>query len=452
MRAEVNMVSELTIDERDRLVKRDEDSFFDRKSRRIQPAKLSKTLSAFANTDGGELVVGIEDDGSWDGFASIEEANDLHNTVATVLAPGYYGIEYLKSPGDSGIVVLILIRRSPGVCSTAAGEVYVRRGAASVRIKDGELEALRRAKGVVSFENQGLVFPVFEISNAEKCLEFCLTIIPVVEPEIFLRKQNLVNSEGNPTVAGTLLYHEEPQVHLPKAGVKIYRYKTDSLPERRYLDGTPETIDGPLYDQIAAAVRRTTEIVDSIPIMTGGGMRQIQYPPETLHEILTNAVLHRDYWINDDVHVRIFDNRIEVESPGRLPAHVTPRNILDERFARNPSIVRLINRFPNPPNMDVGEGLNTAFKAMEALRLQPPEIRETSDRVVVTVRHESLASPQKAIMDYVKKEGSINNPEARKVTGIDQERTIRRLFESLVSANELVRKGLGRGTRYFLPE
>jgi ATP-dependent DNA helicase RecG len=65
------------------------------------------------------------------------------------------------------------------------------------------------------------------------------------------------------------------------------------------------------------------------------------------------------------VHIRIFDNRIDVESPGRLPAHITPENILKERFARNPTLVRLINKFPNPPNKDVGEGLNTAFAAME---------------------------------------------------------------------------------------
>ena len=61
-------------------------------------------------------------------------------------------------------------------------------------------------------------------------------------------------------------------------------------------------------------------------------MTVIEYPIETLHEITTNAVLHRDYSVADDIHIRIFDNRIEVESPGRLPGHVTQENILDERF------------------------------------------------------------------------------------------------------------------------
>jgi ATP-dependent DNA helicase RecG len=76
---------------------------------------------------------------------------------------------------------------------------------------------------------------------------------------------------------------------------------------------------------------------------------------------LTNAVIHRDYGIADDIHIRIFDNRVEIESPGRLPAHITPANILDERYSRNGAVVRYINKFPDAPNKDVGEGLNTAF-------------------------------------------------------------------------------------------
>jgi ATP-dependent DNA helicase RecG len=106
------------------------------------------------------------------------------------------------------------------------------------------------------------------------------------------------------------------------------------------------------------------------------GLEAIVYPDETLHEIVKNAVLHCDYSIVADIQIRVFDNRIEVESPGRLPGHVTPQNILATQAARNPKLVRLINKFPDPPNKDVGEGLNTAFEAMTKLRLKTPEIVE----------------------------------------------------------------------------
>lgn len=434
------------------LCTRDEDTFYDRKSRRIAPGKLARTLSAFANTDGGELLVGVEDDGAWDGFPTVEEANALIAVAAETVPPTFVAIEALQHPGGSDLALLISVRRAAGICATPGGQVFVRRGAASVEVRGEDLEALKRAKGVVSFESQALQYPMVEITNSTTALEFCITAIPTTEPEVFLRKQGLINEVDRPSVAGTLLFHEEPQVHLPKAAVKIYRYRTEGEADRRYLDGVPLTIDGPLYDQITSAVAKTTEIIDSIPVMTSEGMQQVHYPPETLHEILTNAVLHRDYSINDDVHVRIFDNRVEVDSPGRLPAHITTANILDERFARNGTVVRLINRFPNPPNMDVGEGLNTAFQAMAALRLQYPEISETQDRVRVVIKHESLASPEQAIMNHVRSSGSINNGTARRVTGIEQERTIRRHFEELVAAGELVREGSGRGTIYRVPQ
>ena len=147
-----------------------------------------------------------------------------------------------------------------------------------------------------------------------------LEVVPSAEPETWLRKQ-LPIIEDKPTVAGLVVFADEPQVVLPKAAVKIYRYKTsDPQGTRETLDHAPETIEGSLYEQIYGAVRRTQEIVQDVRAVLGtSGLEEIAYPAETLHEIITNSVLHRDYAVQDDVHVRVFDNRIEVESPGRLP-------------------------------------------------------------------------------------------------------------------------------------
>ena len=139
-------------------------------------------------------------------------------------------------------------------------------------------------------------------------------------------------------------------------------------------------------------------------------------------------MLHRDYSIISDVHVRIFDNRIEIESPGRLPGHVTPQNILREQFARNGAIVRMINKFPNPPNKDVGEGLNTAFRAMSQLRLKPPIIEELENAVIVHIKHETLASPEESIMEYFETHEEIVNRIGRQITGIASENSMKSIF------------------------
>jgi len=160
-------------------------------------------------------------------------------------------------------------------------------------------------------------------------------------------------------------------------------------------------------------------------------LEKVEYPDEALHEVLTNAVLHRDYSIPADVQVRIYDNRVEIESPGKLAGHITLKNILTEQFARNPKLVRMVNKFPNPPNKDVGEGLNTTFEAMEKLRLKPPIIEERDNSVLVVLRHESLGSPEQLVMDYLKEHKEITNSIARDLTGIKSENTMKEVFYKL---------------------
>jgi ATP-dependent DNA helicase RecG len=223
---------------------------------------------------------------------------------------------------------------------------------------------------------------------------------------------------------------------LPKrCGIKVYYYKTsESEGFRDALAFDPKTVEGALYDQIKAAVELTTEIIESMPKMGELSLESVTYPNETLHDIITNAALHRDYSIADDVHVRIFNNRIEVQSPGRLPAHVTIANILDERFARNGTIVRILNKFPNPPNKDVGEALNTAFEAMHHAGLKSPTIIEKDNSVLVLIKHERLASAEEAIMDYLETHDTIKNREARKITHLRADYQVKAVFNRMVKA------------------
>lgn len=214
--------------------------------------------------------------------------------------------------------------------------------------------------------------------------------------------------------------------------MKLYRYKTKEAEGfRDVLAFDPITIEGCLYRQIRDAVAATVATAESIPRMGDSGLEQIQYPKETLHEIITNALIHRDYSIADDVHIRIFDNRIEVQSPGRLPAHVTVKKILDERFARNGALVRLLNKFPDPPNKDIGEGLNTAFAKMHELGLREPQIIERDNDVVVTIRHEALASPEEAIMKYLESNDSIKNRKAREVANVRMDYQMKAIFNRM---------------------
>jgi ATP-dependent DNA helicase RecG len=110
-----------------------------------------------------------------------------------------------------------------------------------------------------------------------------------------------------------------------------------------------------------------------------------------------------------------------VQSPGLLPGHVTVANILEERAARNPKAVRLLNKFRNPPNKDVGEGLNTAFEAMRNLKLKEPLIEQIGGSVLVTLKHEKLGTPEQIIVNYLRENDEINNARAGSICFIGSE-------------------------------
>lgn len=431
--------------EEDKILELEESYFIDMKGKLIAPSKLSKTVSAFANSSGGEIYIGIEEkiniNGKiriWDGFADQEACNAFFQLLHD-LDPlsNNFSAQFLKSQKSQGLVLHLMISKTGSIICATDGKTYVRANASSVPLKDDALERLRYEKGITSYEDEMLSVEQSEVTNSKTVIEFLLEAIPTGEPSIWLKKQ-FVLIDNRPTVASILLYSDNPQAILPKrSAIKILRYQTKTEAERDFLANDPETVEGPLYNLIFNGVDRIKSIIECIEKLGADGMERISYPQEAIHEILTNAVLHRDYSIASDVQVRIFDNRVEIESPGRLPGHVTIENIAKTQFARNPKIVRLINKFKNPPNKDVGEGINTAFEAMEKLRLKKPEFNETNNSVIVTLRHESLASPEQLVMEYLKDHESITNQIARELTGIKSENTMKNVFYRLRDGGQL---------------
>lgn len=431
--------AQVTDNQKDAILDLREGHFSDLKSIDISPAKLSRSISAFANASGGELYIGIDETNagelfenrSWRGFPSQESANGHLQAFEELFPLGeYFSYTFLTHPGSPGLVLQVEVRKSRDITKASNGIAYLRRGAENLPQETEEkLARLRLDKGIVSFETETVGVDVASISNSVPLLEFLVNVVPTAEPEPWLSKQQLLIG-GKPTVAAVLLFADEPQAILPKrCGIKIYRHKTASeTGSRETLAFDPITIEGHLYSQIKTAVQRTVDLVEDIQKLGPKGLEPVSYPNETLHEIVTNAVLHRDYSLATDVHIRIFDNRIEVESPGRLPGHITVQNILSEQFARNGAIVRLINKFPDAPNKDVGEGLNTAFKAMSMLRLKPPTIEERENSVVLFIRHEPLASPEETVMAYLDTHPEIVNRVGRSITGIQSENSMKNVF------------------------
>lgn len=434
-------VQEISADDALAICTRMESDFFDRKAFGLAPKKAQKIAVAFSNADGGEFVIGIADDRDqpapqkrWSGAPEIEDFNDILQSLYSLNPSLDFKHDYLVTESFPGIVLRVFVSRSSSVCKTSDNTVYQRQGAASNPIKDPQkITELSFAKGAASFEDSDLNIEPEVVVESEEATKFGSELLPPQNPLNYCVNQGLIRpNDFGPTCAGLLLFGDNPQAHFPRrCGTKIVFYDTKKeVPERDHLKKNI-SIGGCIYRQFHKAIEEITFIMSSISVMTPAGLETIKYPPEAIWEVVANAMIHRDYSISDDIQVTIFQNRIEVKSPGRLPGFVTKDNYLDVRYSRNPKIVQTLARYKQPINKDLGEGLNTAFEKMRLWKLKSPILEERDNYVVVTLPHTPLATPEEGVMEYLKSHDEIKNAVAREITGIRSENQMKDVFYRL---------------------
>ena len=250
--------------ERDRLLSLEEGDFIDLKAIEILPKKLSKHISAFANSSGGDLYIGVDEFEflgtkvrHWRGFADQEAANGhLQGLDALFPLGGEFSYEFLRVPGSPGLVLHVTVQKTSQITKAQDDKAYVRRGAQSLPVTgSAALNRLKLDKGVDSFERHPVNVSLDIVAESEILQKFVTEVVPTTLPLKYLRKQSLV--KGNkPVVAAVLLFSDEPQAALPKrSGIKLYRYKTNAkVGSRDTLAGDPVSLEGSLYDLIKLAV------------------------------------------------------------------------------------------------------------------------------------------------------------------------------------------------------
>ena len=154
------------------------------------------------------------------------------------------------------------------------------------------------------------------------------------------------------------------------------------------------------------------EIAQGVTLSGSGFRAKHAYPERVVKEAIVNAILHRDYRLNRDIFVRVFDDRIEVESPGVFPGNITPASIgRTGSKARNPLLAQNLREFPVPPNIDAGEGVKMMFTEMDAAALYPPQYGLNTDVAVETVTLTLLNEERPAawvqVSDWIDRNGPI---------------------------------------------
>ena len=381
--------------------------------------------------------------------AAVDELLKLIETRVTPALPRPAVFEFgcKLRDGSMGSIVLLRVDKSDSVHSIVLDGTWQRLTKGNKELVAEEITRLSLERGITTAEER-LTDVDFDLLDTDYWRSYAsrrrLTrSLPEAMKHLGLAKKDALGAL-QPTWAAVLLFAEEPGGLLrAKAAFRIFHYRGDRIEHGATpnLLRPPKTVSGPISFQIMEAFRTVIdELAAGVQMGPFGFEIAQKYPTRVIKEAITNAVIHRDYSLPADIHVLIFSDRIEIISPGVLPGKVTAKNIRTiGSYSRNPLIVSSLREFPEPPNLDAGEGVRMMFYTMETAGLYPPLfLTRTStgrDEVRVVLLNENRPSLWDQVSDYLEKQGTISNADVREIMGTD----------NTLAASKALREWVDRG-------
>lgn len=362
-----------------------EDQWFDRKSCRIAPRDLAKALIGFANADGGTLVIGLND-GEVEGTdGNVERRNAQLQANVDFCTPPVRAkhrlVACVDAKGDPNELVIFQIEPSESVHANQKDEVFLRIGDENRRLGFAQRQELLFDKGQASYEARPSGASLDVIDHA--LLEGYAHWAGATDSVRLLHARGLA-SDGELTIAGCLLFAEFPQAFLPEAFIRVLRYRgreRGSGARQQLVDDV--RLEGPIPEQLREAREQVERLQPTRRALGEGGSFEDfpLVPDDAWLEGIVNAAVHRSYSMaGDHIRVEIFDDRIEISSPGRFPGLVDLDDPLQAmRFARNPRIARVCADLSL--GQELGEGIRRMFEEMRQAGLTDPVYRQTSGSV-----------------------------------------------------------------------
>lgn len=358
----------------------DEDQWLERKSSRVAAKDLAVALIAFANAEGGVVVVGMHGGRVEGTEADVAKTNDLRQAAMDYTVPPVpHRVERIFCLADSGEADNLLVFRVPpseSIHEMTNGDCYLRVGDESRKLTFTQRQELHFDRGALF---DGTPVPGVSVADLDQTLVTQYRDVAGFSgtDAQLLKNRGLVGADGMVTAAGYLLFSPNPSERFPSATIRVVRYRANDRGAGSRLNvdaGHDERVEGPISRQIeqAAAMVEAWQ-----PKRTGlgasGRFADIPVvPPDAWLEAIVNAVVHRSYNLaGDHIRVEIFPNRIEVASPGRFPGLADPARPTEiDRYARNPRIARVCTDLRI--TREFGEGIRRMFEEMRLQGLADP--------------------------------------------------------------------------------
>jgi len=322
---------------------------------------IAAEMIAFANTKGGTLLLGIEDKKGTIFGLDYQQLQTYSSTIAQIafdkVKPQVFLFsEVVSIPTTDGDKKVLVIQVSEGINKPYKdnnGTIWIKQGSDKRRLTDNnEQIRLFQQSGLLYVDE--MIVPYTSINDVEisKVEEYIATIQKgttehnIKINDIFLTNLNILK-EGRLTLSGLLVFGKDPQRYRPVFCIKAVSFFGNSIGDSYYRDSRDITGTVPeLFDQGMLFFRQNLKYVQKGQNFNKSGIMEIS--DIALAELLQNALLHRDYSKNAPVRLMIFDNRIEIVSPGCLPNSLTVENIkLGNAAVRNNLLVSYCSKLMN---------------------------------------------------------------------------------------------------------
>ncbi len=436
---------------------------------KLRPDGVADTVAAMAMTEGGLIAIGISDRRVIEGCTLAQKVHD------SILEAGHscgVDLDVREVVVDgSPIVVIEVPELRKRVVTTPSGRLMRRVGSHSVPlVGDAMVRFVMERAGHVAEDDV--------ITDPRMLDEIDLDVVnralaggrrPAVDRAGLLRgladlgvAEHAKDGGCRPTKAAAILFARDPRTWVGGASVKVVRRLgigpgASATQLREEVSGPLPQVVTRVIDLIEAHTTRLETVIRT--------HREVlpEYPSVAIREAITNAVAHRDYGLSGTtVDVTIWDDRLEILSPGPLPGHITVDNIREQHYSRNRRVMHVLNLLRLVE--EYGEGVDRMIHAMEERLMDTPRFTPSPSSFLVTMLNRSLLSPaeqlwfallghldltrdERRLLAIVRREGSTT---PRRLRTLMPDTDVDSLVRTAVTKGLLWRTGARGGTRYIL--
>lgn len=416
--------------------------------------ELAKDCVCFANSAGGKIIIGIEDAES-EPPKGQKVSDDLIERIQKQIPALTHnvGVAPVKKTAENKAeyIELQVFRNAQSIASTSDGKYYMRVSDQCKPVMPDDLSRLLAEKNAFVWEEKIVRKTLInecdlakynqflkDVKASERVSQFVKEMTPEEITDYYFLTQN-----GTLTNLGVLWLGTRSQravLHYPPA-VQFIKYDEN---ENKVFKKVWDDYSKNPKELITTILEEVPDWNEFVEVSDGIFRKNIyNYPPEVIREIVANAFAHRNYTMRGDIFINLYQDRLEVHSPGLLPLGVTPSNILSKSVQRNALLAKL---FYDLKLMEKeGSGYDKVYELLLGSGKQLPEVIEADDRVIVVIKKQIVSNEVLKLMDKASRDLQLRQKEVIALGMIAQKEGI-----SAIGLSKMLNISKPNGLQYWI--